>query len=968
MSVSPPAPTQLRAVVIRFSGDSGDGMQLTGSRFTVASAEAGSDLATLPDYPSEIRAPAGTVLGVSSFQLQFGEHVTTPGDAPDVLVAMNAAALAKDLDDVAPGGTVIVNTDGFTARDLRKAGLDSDPRTDGRLDGRQVVEVDITSLTTTALAEQVAAGDITAKDASRAKNMFALGLVSWLFSRPLEPTRAWLDGKFATRSELAAANQAALQAGYHYGEACGLFASRYEVAPARLAPGTYRTVSGNMATAYGLVAAAQRAGLELFYGTYPITPATDILHELAKLRHFGVKTFQAEDEIAGIGSAIGAAFGGALAVTGTSGPGLALKGEALGLAVMLELPLVVVNVQRGGPSTGLPTKTEQSDLFQALYGRNGDSPLPVVAAQSPGDCFYAAFEAARIAITSRTPVILLTDGYLGNGSEPWLLPDVADLPEIDPGVLTEPNGPDGTLLAYLRDEATLARPWILPGTPGLAHRIGGLEKHAVTGEISHDPANHQLMTDMRAAKVARVADRLPHVVVDDPDGDADLLVGWLGVDLRHVACGGRQGAPGRPQGRARPPATPQPVAPRPDGGVGRLPQRGGGGDQRRAARPRAARSRRPTAGLLHPDAGPAARLVRAGRPPDRPPHDRPGPVMTTTDLPLTRSRKDYASDQDVRWCPGCGDYAILATVQGVLADADVDPDRTVFISGIGCSSRYPYYMNTYGMHSIHGRAPAIATGLSLHRPDLDVWVVTGDGDALSIGGNHLMHALRRNVNLKILLFNNQIYGLTKGQYSPTTQLGKVTKTSPMGVIDTPFNPVSLALGAEASFVARAVDNDRAGLSSVLAAAHAHPGTALVEIYQNCVVFNDGAFAPLRGKDADPAARIDLVAGQPVVFGPPEARRAVVVADHGGLEVVDAADAAGRELVHDPTRPDPGVAFALSRLDAASVGATPLGIFRQVDRPVYNDLLDGQVAEAVATRGHGAIESLLSSGHTWTVAG
>ena len=342
--------------------------------------------------------------------------------------------------------------------------------------------------------------------------------------------------------------------------------------------------------------------------------------------------------------------------------------------------------------------------------------------------------------------------------------------------------------------------------------------------------------------------------------------------------------------------------------------------------------------------------------------------MSTTDLPIRRTRKDYASDEQVRWCPGCGDYAILASVQGVLADAGADPDRTVFVSGIGCSSRYPYYMNTYGMHSIHGRAPAIASGLSLHRPDLDVWVVTGDGDALSIGGNHLVHALRRNVNLKILLFNNQIYGLTKGQYSPTSQLGQVTKTSPTGVIDTPFNPVSLALGAEASFVARALDNDRANLTAILEAAHAHHGTSVIEIYQNCAVFNDGAFASLRDKDADPALRMDLVAGEPIVFGPCDARRAVVVAEHGGLEVVDAADAAGRELIHDPTRPDPGIAFSLSRLDGATVGATPLGIFRQVERPAYNDLLDDQVADAVASRGAGRIEDLLSGGHTWTVAG
>lgn len=524
---SPPPNQHVPAVVIRFSGDSGDGMQLTGSRFTLQSAEAGNDIATLPDYPSEIRAPAGTVLGVSSFQLHFGESVLTPGDAPQVLVAMNAAALAKDLRDVEPGGTIILNTDGFSERDQRKAGFDSDPRTDGSLEGYQLIEVALTSLTTAALAEFTAAGELSSKDAARSKNMFALGLVSWLFSRPLGSTRNWLEATFETKPHLAQANVAALTAGFHYGESCGLFAHRYEVGTATLAPGRYRTITGNTAVAYGLVAAAEKAGLELFYGSYPITPASDILHELAKLRHFGVKTFQAEDEIAGIGSTVGAAFAGALAVTGTSGPGMALKGETIGLAVMLELPLVIVNVQRGGPSTGLPTKTEQSDLMQALYGRNGDAPLPVVAAQSPGDAFYAAFEAAEIAIRYRTPVVLLTDGYLANGSEPWLLPDPQKLPDIDPDFLRAPNGPDGQLLPYLRDPDTLARPWIRPGTAGLEHRVGGLEKHVETGEISYDPDNHEAMTWLRADKVARVAGMLPPVEVDDPDGDADLLVvGW----------------------------------------------------------------------------------------------------------------------------------------------------------------------------------------------------------------------------------------------------------------------------------------------------------------------------------------------------------------------------------------------------------------------------------------------------------
>ncbi|MDX1621145.1 MAG: 2-oxoacid:acceptor oxidoreductase subunit alpha [Nitriliruptorales bacterium] len=518
---------RLTGAVVRFAGDSGDGMQLTGDRFTAESAAVGNDLATLPDYPAEIRAPAGTLAGVSSFQLHFSEEdIHTPGDAPDVLVAMNPAALMKHIGALKPAGTLIVNKDAFTDRNLSKAGYEDNPLEDGSLEDYTVHEVALTDMTLRAVDDLIESGALNKKEAERAKNMFALGLVSWMFSRPIAGTEEWLQRKFKSRPEIAEANVRALKAGRNFGETTESFRYTYEVPPAQLAAGRYRNITGNTALAYGLIAAAKKSGLPLFYGSYPITPASDILHELAKQKHFGVRTFQAEDEIAAVGSAIGAAFGGSLAVTASSGPGIALKTEAIGLALAIELPLVVVNVQRGGPSTGLPTKTEQADLLQVMFGRNGEAPLPIVAAQSPSDCFYAAFEAARIAIENRTPVILLSDGYLANSAEPWLLPEPDSLPEIDPGFTTEANTPEG-FLPYLRDPETLARPWAVPGVEGLQHRVGGLEKWDGSGDISYDPANHHHMTEIRHEKVRRIADRMPEVEVDDPDGDASvLLVGW----------------------------------------------------------------------------------------------------------------------------------------------------------------------------------------------------------------------------------------------------------------------------------------------------------------------------------------------------------------------------------------------------------------------------------------------------------
>jgi 2-oxoglutarate ferredoxin oxidoreductase subunit alpha len=515
---------QLDRVVIRFAGDSGDGMQLTGDRFTQETAAFGNDLSTLPNFPAEIRAPAGTLPGVSSFQLHFADYdILTPGDEPDVLVAMNPAALRANMADLRRGATVIVNTDEFTTRNLAKAGYESNPLEDGSLASYNVQAVPLTSTTVRALDSF----DISKKDAERAKNMFALGLLSWMYHRPTEGTQKFLETKFASRPEIAAANLAAFRAGVNYGETTESFAVSYQIKPAVLPAGTYRNISGNLALAYGLIAGAERAGLEIFLGSYPITPASDILHELARHKRFGVRTFQAEDEIAGIGAALGASFGGAVGITTTSGPGLALKAETVGLAVSMELPLVICDIQRGGPSTGLPTKTEQSDLLQAMYGRNGEAPVPVVAPRSPSDCFDTAMEAVRIAIAYRTPVILLSDGSLANGSEPWRIPDVADLPDLRVPFATEPNGPDGEFLPYLRDPQTMARPWAVPGTPGLEHRIGGLEKADVTGNISYDPANHDLMVRTRQAKVDRIADSIPPVEVDDADGQAKVLVlGW----------------------------------------------------------------------------------------------------------------------------------------------------------------------------------------------------------------------------------------------------------------------------------------------------------------------------------------------------------------------------------------------------------------------------------------------------------
>ena len=519
--IEPPrsAVQELDEVVIRFAGDSGDGMQLTGSQFADTTALVGNDLATLPDYPAEIRAPAGTLAGVSGYQINFSSHdIRTPGDQPNVLVAMNPAALRTNVDDLEDGGILIVDSDAFTDGNLNKAGYKANPLKDGSLGKYRIFEIPLTSLTLKAVAETGLGG----RNAARCKNFFALGLVFWMYERPVDHTRSWIEKKFKTNEQVKKANTLALQAGYNYADTVEVFTTHYRVKKAVLPAGTYRSMTGNEATANGFIAAALLSGRPLFYGSYPITPASDVLHELARHKNYPVKTFQAEDEISAIGSAIGAAYGGALGLTGTSGPGVALKGEAIGLAVMTELPLVIANIQRGGPSTGLPTKTEQADLFQAVLGRNGECPVAVVAPATPAECFYMAIAAFRIATKFMTPVFFLSDGYLANGAEPFRIPDVSTLPRFDVEFRTQAEG----FQPYARDPQTLARPWAIPGTPGLEHRIGGLEKEDVTGNVSYDPLNHEKMVHLRAEKIARIADFIPEAqVMGPPQGDV-LVIGW----------------------------------------------------------------------------------------------------------------------------------------------------------------------------------------------------------------------------------------------------------------------------------------------------------------------------------------------------------------------------------------------------------------------------------------------------------
>ena len=946
-------------VIVRFAGDSGDGMQLVGSRFTDATAILGNDLATMPNFPAEIRAPAGTLAGVSSFQIQFASRdILTPGDAPDVLVAMNPAALKANVSDLPRGATIIVNEDAFNKRNLEKVGYAGHPLEDGSLAEYRIHRIPMTSLTTKAIE---GIEEASTRDAGRAKNLFALGVLSWLYGRPADVTEKWLKRRFAERPAALKANLAAFNAGWSFGETTELLEVQYRVAPATdVPPGTYRNVNGTQALSMGLIAASVKSGLPLVVASYPITPASEILHELSKHTQLGISTVQAEDEIAAAGMALGAAFGGRLGVTATSGPGMDLKAETIGLAVTLELPLIIIDVQRAGPSTGMPTKTEQSDLLMALHGRHGESPIPVIAPSTPADCFKAAFEAVSVAVRYRTPVILLSDGFLATSSEPWLIPDVAALGDIDPAFAVAADGGD-PFRPYARD-AKLARPWAVPGTPGLQHRIGGIEKADGTGDISYAPANHQKMTDLRAAKIAGIAEELAPLSVD-ADPDAKLLVlGW-GSTQGAIRAGVRLA---RDAGLSVASAHLRHLNPWPPnlGHVLRsfdrvlVPEMNSGQLSMllRAAFLVDIESYTKVQGLPLT----AAEIHKSDRGADMSTvasHDGNG---AGGQLALTKA--DFQSDQETRWCPGCGDYAILSAVQQFMPELGIPPEKIVFITGIGCAGRFAYYMNTYGMHGIHGRAPAIATGLATARDDLSIWIVTGDGDSLSIGGNHLIHALRRNIPVNILLFNNQIYGLTKGQASPTSELGKITKSTPFGVADHPFNPLALAIGAEATFVARTLDRDRRHMTDILRAAAQHEGTSLVEIYQNCPVFNDGAFFGLTEKETKDANQIRLVAGEPIRFGEAN-ERGVAMRPDGAIEIVDAAShGTDRLLIHDPTREDPGLAFALANLSSDPTGPTPIGVFRQVDRRIY-----ARTATASQTAGMDQLEALLHAGDTWTVS-
>src|SRR5947208_1624782 len=841
----------LDRAVIRFAGDSGDGMQLTGEQFTTESAWAGNDIATLPNFPAEIRAPAGTLFGVSSFQLQFGsQRVYTPGDRLDCLVAMNPAALKVHLRDLKPGGLLLVNTAAFDKRNLDKAGYAQNPLDDPALAERyRLHKVDMTGLTHEAIKDLA----LNTKEKDRTKNFFALGLVSWIYTRPLEPTLDWINKKFAKSMDIAEAHTRVLKAGHAFGETAEIFGEHYTVDAADMAPGLYRAMTGNRALAWGILAAAQRSRVPVVYGAYPITPASDILHELAMHKRFGGRTIQAEDGITAVTAAIGASFGGAIGVTGSSGPGIALKSEGIGLAVTAELPLVVLNIQRAGPSTGMPTKTEQADLMQALYGRNSESPVAVLAPATPGDCFYVAYEAVRIAAKYMMPVIVLSDGFLANGSEPWLIPDVNTLPPIEIQFRTSADG----FFPYLRDPATLARPWVRPGTPGLEHRIGGIEKQDVTGNISYDPENHDHMVKTRAEKVRRVAQEIPPTTINgEATGDL-LVVGW----------GGTYGA------------------------------------------------------------------------------------ITAA---VERAQTEGRSVASVH----------LRHLNPLPPDLDIPSENIVFISGIGCSSRFPYYMNTYGFHTIHGRAPAIATGLKLARPDLKIFVVTGDGDGLSIGGNHLLHVLRRNVDLTVLLFNNRIYGLTKGQYSPTSEQGKVTKSTPMGSADRPVYPVAFALGCGATFVARTVDRHIAHMEETIKRAAAHKGTAFVEILQNCNVYNDLAWNVMYDKEQRLQYELRLEPGKPLLFGPQDDRRAVIM-DGVRPKVVTAKDVPASALwVHDESNVN--AAKLLADLFAPDF-PVPIGVLAAVAGPVYEEIMLDQEQKAISERGPGDIAKLLTSGDTWRIS-
>ena len=924
---------KLDEVVIRFAGDSGDGMQITGIQFTNTSALIGNDLSTLPDFPAEIRAPAGTLPGVSAFQVRIADYdIHTPGDAPDVLVAMNPAALKKELQDLKPNGVVIVNTDEFNERNFATAGYAVNPLEDDSLDGYRVFPAALTTMTRRALEGQRPRQQVDGPLQEHVRPRHVLLAVQPADGQHHRLARGSSSPR--SRSSPRPTSRCSRRAGTSAtSRSCSTPATRSPAAA--LEPGLYRNITGNVALALGLIAASRRSGLPLFLGAYPITPASDVLHELSKYKNYGVTTFQAEDEIAAVCAAIGASFGGALGVTTHVRPGhrAQVRGDEPGgddraAAGRSATSSAAARRPACRPRPSRPT------CCRSMFGRNGESPMPVIAASSPKDCFDVALEAVRIATQLH-----------GAGGAPLRRLHRQRLRALEAAegrgaarpARRVPHRSRRASCPTSANPETLARPWAIPGTPGLEHRIGGLEKEDVTGNVSYDPENHEKMVHLRAEKVARIARDIPPLEVH---GDAERRAAGprLGLDVRRHHRRGQHGPrkPGLKVSRAHLrylnpfPANLGEV-------LARFEQRPGARDEPRPARAAAARplSRRTCIVCTKVQGQPFTRQEILDKIHEILEHNIACPLRRTTP---TLTKKDFQTDQEVRWCPGCGDYAILSAVQQVFPELGIPREKFVVVSGIGCSSRFPYYMNTFGFHSIHGRAPAVATGLKLARPELEVWIATGDGDAMSIGGNHLIHTLRRNVGVKILMFNNRIYGLTKGQYSPTSELGKKTKSTPVGSVDYPFNPLSLALGAGATFVARSVDIFQPHLRDTSCAAPPqHKGTAFIEIYQNCNIFNDKAFTYMTDKETQGRRR----AATWSTASPWSSARAK---DKGirmrgtEMEVIELGGEFGRATTAwSGTRSlhNPATAFLAAQLLPPHF-PTALGVFRNVERADLRD--------------------------------
>ena len=855
---------ELDQVVVRFSGDSGDGMQLAGNIFSTVSATVGNGISTFPDYPADIRAPQGSLTGVSGFQVHIGAgKVYTPGDKCDVLVAMNAAALKTQYRYAKPGATIIIDTDSFGPKDLEKAQFKTeDYLGEMNIDPDRVIQCPLTTMVKDCLAET----GMDNKAMLKCRNMFALGLVCWLFDRDLNLVSNFLKEKFAKKPAIAEANIKVIQAGYDYGHNThSSTINVYRVESKEKVPGRYMDITGNKATAYGFIAAAEKAGLKLYLGSYPITPATDVLHELSKHKSCGVITVQCEDEIAGCSSALGASFAGALGVTSTSGPGICLKSEAMNLAVIMELPLVVLDVQRGGPATGLPTKSEQTDLLQALFGRNGESPMPVMAATSPTDCFDAAYQACKIALEHMTPVVLLTDAFVANGSGAFKLPEMAKLDPINPPYV--PEELKGKWTPYMRAENG-TRYWAVPGREGFTHILGGLEKDSNTGAISTNPENHDLMTRLRQQKIANI--QVPDLEVDGDVNDADLLIVGFGSTYGHLRSA-----------------------------MDELRQKG------------------------YKVAQTHFKYLN--------------PLPKNTAEVLTKYNKVVVAEQN------------MGQLAGYLR---MKVDNFV-----------PFQFN-----QVKGQ-PFVVEELvnAFEDINLTVWQVSGDGDGLAIGGNHFIHANRRNIDLNMILLNNRIYGLTKGQYSPTSPRGFVSKSSPYGTVEDPFRPAELCFGARGHFFARCVATDAKGTVEVLKAAYEHKGASVTEVLQNCVIFNDHCHDVVYNNEGRKKNAIYVKHGEKLVFG--ENNEFGLVQQGFGLKVVEI----GKDgytiddvLVHDAHCEDNTLQLKLALMGNNDGFPIALGVIRDVEAPTYNESVYAQLEEVSSQKKYHNFEELLETNDIWTV--